>query len=86
MAHEILKLDGSVDFTWTDSEYSASQHSGSAGGIDEKGRTTIPNGDLVWMYAFTSSASSASLISELTTENGGTDAAHIRIANWDGLS
>ena len=41
---------------------------------------------LVWMYAFTSSASSASLISELTTENGGTDAPHIRIANWDGLS
>ena len=86
MAHEILKLDGSVDFTWTDSEYSASQHSGSAGGIDEKGSTTLPNGDLVLMYAFRWSASSASLISELTTENGGTDAPHIRIANWDGLS
>ena len=55
-------------------------------GIDEVGRTTLPNGDLVWMYAFTSSASSASLMSQLETENSGTDAPHIRIANWSGLS
>ena len=86
MGYKILNLDGSVDFEWTDTEYSASQHSGSAGGIDEVGRTTLPNGDLVWMYAFTSSASSASLMSQLETENGGTNAPHIRIADWSGLS
>lgn len=69
MAHTIKKLDGTTEFTLTNAEWTTMQSAIPAPGEVNDGMSTLPDGNMVWIYIMTDS-NKDTLLGELVAAHG----------------